>query len=77
MKQFSTEDLILLAYNESPGATTAEVEAELAQNWALKEKNAVIHESIQLLQEGWQHPRQQSISRIIAYAKSKEATATA
>lgn len=77
MKQFSTEDLILLAYNESPDATAAAVEAELAQHWALNEKNAVIQESIQLLQEGWQHPRQQSISRIMAYAKGKEATATA
>ncbi len=72
MKQFSTEDLITNLYQENSPETSAQISESIDQSWPLQEKQAVLLDAVQLLQEGWKHPRATIIEQIMAYAAKQQ-----
>ena len=69
MLNSTLEDLVLYMHRELSPAKKAEVEDELQQNWALREKYNVLLESLNRLNKiKLQSPRMQTINAIMQYA---------
>jgi hypothetical protein len=63
------EDLILYMYNETSPSKKAQIEKELQEDWALREKYNVLKESFERLNNTeLKSPRPQSIDAILKYA---------
>ncbi len=70
MVNSTLEDLVLYMYKELTAAKKAEVECELEQNWALREKYNVLLESFNRISNmRLQSPRKQTVNAIMQYAK--------
>lgn len=69
MLNSTLEDLVLYMHRELSSAKKAEVEDELQQNWALREKYNVLLDSFNRLNNiKLQSPRRQTINAIMQYA---------
>ncbi|HRI22338.1 MAG TPA: hypothetical protein PLA68_15355 [Panacibacter sp.] len=69
MVNSTLEDLVLYMHKELAAAKRAEVESELEQNWALKEKYNVLLESFNRINNiKLQSPRMQTVNAIMQYA---------
>lgn len=69
MVNSTLEDLVLYMHKELTAAKNAEVENELEQNWALKEKYNVLLESFNRINNiKLQSPRMQTVNAIMQYA---------
>jgi hypothetical protein len=69
MVNSTLEDLILYMHNEVTPSQKAQIEKELKEVWALREKYNVLKESFERLNKmKLQSPRQQSIESILKYA---------
>lgn len=74
MRNFTPEDLLEFHYNELPADQAKEMADELQNNWALREKLAVIREAAQRLDKSMEKPRKEVVSAILKYAaKQKKA----
>lgn len=69
MSIFTQEDLLLYLYKETSPEQTAAIEAALKQDWSLREKLAILQESIKELEQPLQSPRMESILNVLAYAR--------
>jgi len=69
MTKSTLEDLIVFMYNESSAADKSQIEQELKEDWALREKYRVLKESCERLNGlKLKSPRQESIDAILRYA---------
>ena len=73
MTNFTPEDLLLYLYKETSLQQTAEIEKALAQDWALREKLAVLKASMQRLDKLVQAPRTEVVLNVLN--KAREASA--
>jgi hypothetical protein len=69
MSIFTPEDLILFVYQETSPENTASIEHALATNWALQEKFQVIESSVDELNTELYSPREETILKILNYAR--------
>ena len=69
MSIFTPEDLILFVYQETSPENTASIQQELASNWALQEKFQVIESSVEELNTELYSPREETILKILNYAR--------
>jgi len=70
MVNSTLEDLVLYMHKELTAAKKAEVESELEQNWALREKYNVLLESFNRISNlKLQSPRIQTVNAIMQYAR--------
>jgi hypothetical protein len=76
MHNFTPEDLVQFLYQESTTEQAAAIEKALHQNWALREKLALLSEGIaELKNVQLQSPRSEAIQAILNYATAKETVA--
>jgi len=75
MKNFTPEDLLEFHYKEMTAEQSVELQEELQQNWALRQKLEVIREAAKRLDKSIESPRREAISRILAYAGCKQKAA--
>lgn len=72
MKHFAPEDLLRYLYNETSPQLTVAIEAELEQDWTLREKLAVLKTAQERLQRLVESPRTESVLNILHYAAKTE-----
>ena len=72
MKNFTPEDLLEFHYQELTAEQSIELQEELTQNWALRQKLDVIREAGIRLDKSMESPRIEAIKRILAYAGCKQ-----
>ncbi|CAN5311400.1 hypothetical protein BH11BAC6_BH11BAC6_05010 [soil metagenome] len=71
MANSTIEELVLFMYNESNHKRKREIEKDLEENWALREKYNVIKESAERLNRIKLHsPRTQTVDSIMKYART-------
>ncbi len=69
MPNFTTEDLLRYMYNEMSKEEKADLEQQLRNNWALREKFRVLKESENSLRKfTLQGPRSKTLQAIMQYA---------
>lgn len=68
MNNFTPEDLLQYHYGEMEGEQKALLENTLRQDWALREKLAVIREAFVRLDKSFYSPSERSVNTIMAYA---------
>ena len=73
MTKFTPEDLLLYLYKETSLQQTAEIEEALTQDWALREKLAVLKASMQRLDKLVVSPRTEVVLDVLKQAQ-KEST---
>lgn len=73
MTNFTPEDLLLYLYKETTPRQTAAIEKALAKDWTLREKFAVLKNSIQRLDKIKQSPRTEVVLNVLNYAREKSA----
>lgn len=73
MTNFTPEDLLLYLYKETTPRQTAAIEKALAKDWTLREKHAVLKNSIQRLDKIKQSPRTEVVLNVLNYAREKSA----
>ena len=73
MTKFTPEDLLLYLYKETSLEKTAEIEQALAKDWTLREKFAVLQNSMQRLEKLVQAPRTEVVLNVLNYAREKSA----
>ena len=73
MTNFTPEDLLLYLYKETSPRQTAAIEKALAKDWTLREKFAVLKNSIQRLDKIKQSPRTEVVLNVLNYARMKAA----
>ena len=73
MTKFTPEDLLLYLYKETSLEKTAEIEQALANDWTLREKLAVLQNSMQRLEKLVQTPRTEVVLNVLNYAREKSA----
>ncbi len=66
---FTPEELIQYLYNETSPERTADIEAALQQDWALREKLEVFQNSMQSLNRNLESPRTEVVMNILNYAR--------
>lgn len=75
MTNFTPEDLLLYLYKETSLKQTAEMEEELKNNWALREKLIVMKTAMERLNNITVSPRTEVVLNVLRYAnRSKVAT---
>ena len=73
MTNFTPEDLLLYLYKETSPRQNAAIEKALAKDWTLREKLAVLKNSIQRLDKIKQSPRTEVVLNVLNYAREKSA----
>lgn len=73
MTNFTPEYLLLYLYKETSLQQTAEIEQALANDWALREKLAVLKISMQRLDKLVQAPRTEIVLNVLNKARKKSA----
>jgi hypothetical protein len=73
MTKFTPEDLLLYLYKELSLEQTAEIELALSKDWTLREKLAVLQNSMQRLNKIAQSPRTEVVLNVLNYAREKSA----
>ena len=73
MTNFTPEDLLLYLYKETSLQQTAEIEEALTQDWALREKLAVLKASMQRLDKLVVAPRTEVVLNVLNNAREKSA----
>ena len=73
MTNFTPEDLLLYLYKETSTKQTAEIEAALKKDWALREKLNVLKTSMQRLNKIKENPRTEVVLNVLNYARKKSA----
>jgi len=73
MTNFTPEDLLLYLYKETSLQQNAEIELALVNDWALREKLAVLKASMQRLDKLVQAPRTEVVLNVLHHAKEKSA----
>jgi len=71
MTNFTPEDLLLYLYKETSSQQTAEIEQALANDWALREKLAVLKASMQRLDKLVQSPRTEVVLNVLNKAREE------
>lgn len=74
MTNVSPEDLLSYLYRETTPEMTAAIEAALEQNWALREKLAVLKAAHDRLQNLVEAPRTEAVLNILHYAAKTSRT---
>lgn len=73
MTNFTPEDLLLYLYKETSLQQTAEIEQALVKDWTLREKLAVLQNSMQRLDKLVLAPRTEVVLNVLNYAREKSA----
>ena len=73
MTKFTPEDLLLYLYKETSLQQTAEIEEALVNDWALREKLAVLKASMQRLDKLVVTPRTEVILNVLKNAREEAA----
>ncbi len=76
MSIFTPEDLILFVYQETSPENTEVIKDALANDWALQQKFNVLESSISELDTELYAPREESVLRVLNYARETMAEAT-
>lgn len=76
MHNYTPEDLIRYLYNEMSTEEAVAIGEELAKNWALREKLAVIKTAQERLNNLVESPRTETILRILRHAATAETVTT-
>ncbi|HTE07746.1 MAG TPA: hypothetical protein VK628_03220 [Flavitalea sp.] len=66
---FTPEELVQYLYNETSPERTADIDAALQQDWALREKLEVFQNSMQSLNRNLESPRTEVVMNILNYAR--------
>ncbi|MFM2363152.1 MAG: hypothetical protein RLZZ316_2054 [Bacteroidota bacterium] len=69
MTIFTPEDLIQFAYKETSQLQTSAIQQAIASDWNLSEELESIQEVMQQLDGELFSPRQQSVTRVLNYAR--------
>jgi hypothetical protein len=69
MTNFTPEDLLLYLYKETSTEQTAAIEEAIKTDWTLREKLAVLNDSMLSLDKSTYSPRTQAILNILNYAR--------
>lgn len=72
MYNYTPEEILLYLYKESSPELTTAIEEELAKNWALREKLAVMKTAMERLNNITVSPRTEVVLNIMRYAANKE-----
>jgi hypothetical protein len=73
MTNFTPEDLLLYLYKETSLQKTAEIEQALAKDWTLREKLAVLQNSMQRLDKLVVAPRTEIVLNVLNKAREESA----
>jgi hypothetical protein len=76
MHNYSPEDLLLYLYKETSPQATAAIEKALEDDWALREKLAVLKTSMERLNSITVSPRTEIILNILRHARTQEEATT-
>jgi hypothetical protein len=71
MPNFTPEDLLLYLYKEMTPEETLAIELELAKDWTLREKLAVLKTAMQRLDRITESPRTEVVLNVLNYAREK------
>ena len=71
MANFTPEDLLLYLYKETSEEQTTAIENALKQDWALREKLAVLKTSLERLNGIKKSPSTRTILNVLNYARKK------
>lgn len=71
MPNFTTEDMLVYMYNEMESESATQLEEALQNDWAFKQKYAVLKEAQKQLQETpLRSPRVATVAAILRYAEA-------
>lgn len=70
MHNFTTDDLLLMAYKETTKNKTAAINLALEEDWDLREQYNEILANIQSLEKITLSPRKKTIDKILMYAEN-------
>jgi hypothetical protein len=73
MINFTPEELLLYLYNETSEEQTVAIKRALEQDWTLREKLAVLKDSMQRLDVVIESPRTNAVLDILNYAREQSA----
>jgi len=73
MINFTPEELLLYLYNETSEQQTVAIRKALEQDWTLREKLAVLKDSMKRLDVLIESPRENVVSDILNYAREQSA----
>jgi hypothetical protein len=73
MNNFTPEDLLLYLYNEGSEEQTVAIKNALESDWTLREKLAVLKDSMKRLDTSLEAPRANVVSDILNYAREQSA----
>ena len=73
MTNFTPEDLLLYLYKETSLEQAAEIELALAKDWTLREKLAVLQNSMQRLDKLVVAPRTEVVLNVLNHARETSA----
>ena len=69
MTLFTPEDLVMYLYHESTPEKTAAIEVALQNEWTLREKLEVLHQSVTNLDQTLVSPRTEAVLNVLNYAR--------
>jgi hypothetical protein len=73
MTNFTPEDLLLYLYKETSPEQSAAIEQALLKDWTLREKLAVLQNSMKRLDKLVQTPRTEIVLNVLNHAKEQSA----
>lgn len=72
MPNFTPEDLLLYLYNDTTPEQKSEIDQELKNNWALREKLSVMKTAMERLNTITVAPRTEVVLNVLRYAAQGE-----
>ena len=72
MYNYTPEEILLYLYKEASPELTTAIEEELAKNWALREKLAVMKTAMERLNNITASPRTEVVLNVLRYAADQE-----
>ncbi|MCG2613891.1 hypothetical protein LZZ85_06345 [Terrimonas sp. NA20] len=73
MNNYTPEDLLLYLYNEASEEQTVAIKNALESDWTLREKLAVLKDSMKRLDTVMEAPRTDVVLNILNYAREQSA----
>jgi hypothetical protein len=73
MNNYTPEDLLLYLYNEASEEQTVAIKNALESDWTLREKLAVLKDSMKRLDTVMESPRSNVVLNILNYAREQSA----
>ena len=73
MTNFTPEDLLLYLYNETSAKQATAIEAALEKDWTLREKLAVLKDSMKRLDKITESPRTEVVLNVLNHAREHSA----